>query len=224
MTAADFPEFIDKDLIAREVRVALDLQARAGNTRRVMIGIAGPPGGGKSTVTSALRRAINAEAGANLAAIVPMDGFHMPDRVLVERGIRHRKGAPDTFDARGFVDLLTRVRAGEAPLPVPTFDHGKGDPVPGGIVLTAENRVALVEGNYLFLKSGAWAEIAPLLDRRLFLAVDREECRRRLVPRHIQAGKTEDHARTHVENVDLKNHDLIYADLDSTEVIVVDND
>lgn len=221
MTAS--PEFVDRNLIARETRAALDLLARANGARRVMIGIAGPPGGGKSTVTAALRDAINAEAGANVAAVVPMDGFHLLDRILVERGVRRRKGAPDTFDARGFVDLLIRVRAGEAPLPVPTFDHGKGDPVPGGIVLTAENRVALVEGNYLFLKTGAWAEISPLLDRRLFLAVDREECRRRLVPRHIQAGKTEDHARSHVENVDLKNHDLIYADLDPATVIVVDN-
>lgn len=217
------PEFIDRSVLAREVRAALDLAAGRTSTGRVMIGIAGPPGAGKSTLTAALREAINAEAGDGTAAIVPMDGFHLRNAVLVERGIRHRKGAPDTFDARGFVEMLKRARAGEAPLPIPTFDHGKGDPVPGGVVLTAATRIALVEGNYLYLSGDDWGEIAPLLDRRLFLEVDRDECRRRLVPRHIKSGKAEDHARRHVESVDLPNHDLIRAALDRTSVIVIEN-
>jgi pantothenate kinase len=216
-------ELVPQHLLDGEVGAALELLAAAKAPQRLLIGIAGPPGGGKSTVTEALRDAINARVGGPVAAIVPMDGFHLYNDVLVERGIRDRKGAPDTFDSQAFVDLLVRVKGGEAPLPVPIFSHNQGNPVPGGIVLKAENRIALVEGNYLYLKSGAWRGVAPLLDRRLFLAVDREECRRRLVPRHIASGKTEEHARRHVETVDLKNYDLIYADLDRTENIVYDN-
>jgi pantothenate kinase len=220
---ASMADFVPRDLIDAEVAAALDLLSRTEAPRRVMLGIAGPPGGGKSTVTAALRDAIDAVAGAGTAAIVPMDGFHLHNDILDARGIRDRKGAPETFDAEGFVELLKRVRAGEAPLPVPIFAHNQDNPVPGGIVLTAANRIALVEGNYLYLKSGAWPGVPPLLDRKLFLAVDRDECRRRLVPRHIAAGKTEEHARRHVENVDLRNHDLIAADLDPASVIVHDN-
>lgn len=215
--------FVPQHVLNAEVKAALDLLAGTEAPHRVMLGIAGPPGGGKSTVTEALREAINAAAGRRVAAIVPMDGFHLHNDILDARHLRDRKGAPETFDAQGFVDLLVRVRAGEAPLPVPIFSHNQDNPVPGGIVLTAEDRIALVEGNYLYMQSGAWPGVPPLLDRSLFLAVDRDECRRRLVPRHIAAGKTEEHARRHVETVDLDNYDRIFADLDRSKVIVYDN-
>lgn len=223
VSPAPSADLVPARLLAAEVKAALDLLAATEAPRRVTLGYAGPPGGGKSTVTEALRDAINAAAGRRVAAIVPMDGFHLHNDILDARRLRDRKGAPETFDSQGFVDLLARVRAGEAPLPVPIFAHNQDNPVPGGIILNAEDRIALVEGNYLYMQSMAWPRVPPLLDRCVFLSVDRDECRRRLVPRHIAAGKTEEHARRHVETVDLDNYDRICADLDRSKVIVYDN-
>jgi pantothenate kinase len=214
---------ISSTLLGNETRICLDMAAKIEGPGRLLVGIAGPPGVGKSTVAEALRDTINQASGATMAAIVPMDGFHLLNEVLAQRGLRDRKGAPETFDTEGFAALLTRVKAGEAPLPVPIYARGLGHPIPGGIILSAENRIALVEGNYLYLKSGAWGGLSALFDRRLFLNADREECRRRLVPRHIASGKTDEHARRHVETVDLRNYDLILKDLNPAEVVIYDN-
>ena len=82
--------------------------ARAGE--RAILGLVGAPGGGKSTLAAALV----AELG-DAAVLVPMDGFHLAQTELVRLGTRDRMGAPDTFDAAGYVALLRRLRARARP-------------------------------------------------------------------------------------------------------------
>ena len=76
--------------------------------RRSILGITGPPGGGKSTLAHMVVDALGDEA-----ALVGMDGFHLTQSELVRLGRRDRMGAPDTFDAAGYAALLARLRARE---------------------------------------------------------------------------------------------------------------
>src|SRR5690606_11329337 len=74
--------------------IAAAIFKRAGKERRLVVAIAGPPGAGKSTLSAALHGLLPEGS----AEVVAMDGFHFDDAILDRRGLRARKGAPETFD------------------------------------------------------------------------------------------------------------------------------
>ena len=175
---------------------------------RVVVGITGPPGVGKSTVA---RRAVEAFGGA--AAYLPMDGFHLSNAQLDRRGRRSRKGAPDTFDVDGFVATLRRVAAAhlKADVYVPDFDRAIEEPVAAGPVVPADARLVVTEGNYLGLPDGGWEPVRSLLDRFYYLDCPPAERRRRLVERHVAGGRSPAAAAAWVDTVDEPNAVLIAA-------------
>ena len=144
---------------------------------RFMIALAGPPGAGKSTLAAALVAALGAGAKA-----VPMDGFHYDDAVLIARGARDRKGAPDTFDVHGFLHLLKRLRA-EDEVAIPLFDRNLEISRAGADIVTAADRLLVVEGNYLLLNEAPWPEAAELFDLTVWIDVPEVELDRRLMER-----------------------------------------
>jgi pantothenate kinase/acyl dehydratase len=154
---------------------------------RVIIGIAGAPGAGKSTLAAALSSALG-------APLVPMDGFHLRNAELISRGRLEQKGAPDTFDALGYVDLLTRLRAGVA-VAAPVFDRAIEEPVPDAIIIDASAPIVLTEGNYLLLDDGPWTAVRDLLDEVWFISVDEDVRLDRLTARHIAFGRSPTAAR-----------------------------
>ncbi|WP_232840144.1 MULTISPECIES: nucleoside/nucleotide kinase family protein [Nocardia] len=185
------------------------LEGVSGRDSRYIIGIAGPPGAGKSTLADALREAFGSAHGVRIAEIAPMDGYHLSNAELRVRGDLARKGEPDTFDAAGYVENLGRLRhapIGE-PVPWPTFDRRIEEPTPAGVVFTRQ-RVVITEGNYL-LCDGAWSGVRDLLDERWYLDADRDVLERRLLRRHLRGGRTADAARAKVRDSDLRNADLI---------------
>lgn len=113
--------------------------------QRVIIAVAGPAGSGKSTVAEAL-----ADALGPTAAVVPMDGFHLDNHILAARGLLPRKGAPETFDANGFVTLIQRLKAQDEVV-IPVFDRQRDIAIAGARVIDASHRILLVEGSYLLL-------------------------------------------------------------------------
>jgi len=122
---------------------------------RVVIGLAGVPGSGKSTTAKMLAKAVDVRLGAGSGSAVSMDGWHYPKKSLdafedVEEAYR-RRGSPFTFDTRALATTLRQLRAAADDVLVPTFDHAKGDPVPGGQVVPAACRFVFVEGNYVGL-------------------------------------------------------------------------
>ena len=183
------------DLVAVVDAARTDAASATGG-RRVLVGIAGAPGAGKSTVGAALVERLGPSA-----VLLPMDGFHLPQAELVRLGRRDRMGAPDTFDVDGFVATLEAVRAasdiGNSGVAVhaPGFDREIEEAVPGAITITPECSTVVVEGNYLLLDSGGWERVAPLLDVTVFVEVDHEVRVERLVARHVTFGKRPEDAR-----------------------------
>ncbi|MGC1213788.1 MAG: nucleoside/nucleotide kinase family protein [Micromonospora sp.] len=172
---------------------------------RQLLGIAGAPGAGKST----LAERIVAEVGP-LARLVPMDGFHLAQSELVRLGRDGRKGAPDTFDVNGFVSTLRRLRRLE-PTSVwaPAFRRDLEEPIAGSIEVPPEVRLVVTEGNYLLLRLDPWEEVRTLLHEAWFLDLDAELRLRRLTARHEAYGKSPEAARAWALGSDEANTTLV---------------
>ena len=181
--------------------------ARASG-RRTLIGIAGAPGAGKTTLAVRLVAGLRAEGIA--AAHVPMDGFHLADAALDRLGRRDRKGAPDTFDAAGFAALLARLAAGEA-VWAPAFEREIEQPIAASIEVSAEVRVVVSEGNYLLLDRPEWRAARRWFAETWFARVEDEVRLPRLIERHIRFGKSPAEARAWVLRSDEQNARLVAA-------------
>ncbi|MFF8726813.1 nucleoside/nucleotide kinase family protein [Streptomyces sp. NPDC015171] len=188
--------------------------------RRALLGIAGSPGAGKTTLAGHLVRALNAGAPA-WAAHVPMDGFHLADAELDRLGRRSRKGAPDTFDAAGYAALLRRLReeTGEV-VYAPGFERVLEQPLAGAVPVPPEARLVVTEGNYLLLADGPWARVRPCLDEVWFCEVAEDERVRRLVARHEEFGKERPAAVAWVLGPDQRNADLVAATRQRADLVV----
>ncbi|GGU96596.1 nucleoside/nucleotide kinase family protein [Streptomyces filipinensis] len=188
--------------------------------RRAVLGIAGSPGAGKTTLAEHLVRALNA-GGPPWAAHVPMDGFHLADAELDRLGRRDRKGAPDTFDAAGYAALLRRLR--EDPDEVvyaPGFERVLEQPIAGAIPVPPAARLVVTEGNYLLLAEGSWARVRTCLDEAWFCESDEDERIRRLVARHEEFGKDHAAAVAWVRGTDQRNADLVAATRGRADLVV----
>ncbi len=173
---------------------------------RAIVGVAGSPGAGKTTLGEQL-----VERLGGAAQLLSMDGFHLPPARLVELGRRDRMGAPDTFDVDGFVALLDMLRFSGDTVTAPGFDRETEEATPGGVVISPEKRIIVVEGNYLLHDDGGWQRVAPLLDVSLFVAIDRDIRLVRLIERHERFGKTATDARAWALGPDEANARLIEA-------------
>ncbi|AYY15586.1 nucleoside/nucleotide kinase family protein [Actinobacteria bacterium YIM 96077] len=192
------------------------LRRRSGDTARVVVGVVGVPGAGKSTFTEALDRTLG-----SVAASVPMDGYHLADVELERLGLRDRKGAPETFDAYGYVALLARIRARPAHVVyAPGFERELEQPIAGAIPIGPEPDVVITEGNYLLLDRPEWRDVRSCLDEVWFVHTDDETRMRRLVDRHVRFGKSPEFATRWVERVDAPNARMIQETRDKADVLV----
>lgn len=187
--------------------------------RRSVLGICGAPGVGKSSLAVTLVKRLRA-AGVE-ATHVPMDGFHLADVALVERGLLQSKGAIETFDAHGYVALLRRLR-GELDHDVlaPTFERELEQPLAGAITVPPATTIVVTEGNYLLDDAAPWPEARALLDEVWFVDLDDGRRRSRLVDRHVKHGKSRAEAQSWVDAVDEPNAVRVIARREAADLVV----
>jgi len=178
----------------------------ASASARTIIGIVGKPGGGKSTLSKYLLK----EMDPTLVSVVPMDGFHLSNKVLKELGRSDRKGAQDTFDVKGFTNLIERIKLDSAdPIYYPIFDRSIEESIAAQGVVYPSTRVVIVEGNYLMHDKDGWQEILPLLDQSWYAFLDEDIRISRLISRHIAFGKDPESAKAWAKGSDQVNAELI---------------
>ncbi len=178
------------------------IESRSAGQSRYLIALAGPPGAGKSTMARRLTdRLSNAD-------ILQADGYHYDNILLDQMDLRHRKGAPETFDIPGLASMLQRIRAGEEVI-TPVFDR-RLDLVRGAAGhLPSDVKHVVVEGNYLALNAGPWAQLRPLFDLIAYIDVPETELRRRLTQRWTDLGCSEREVALHVDGNDMLNVTLV---------------
>jgi pantothenate kinase len=178
-------------------------------TSTFIVGICGPPAAGKSTLAGALAEAIDAAAGARLAQLYPMDGFHLSNERLGELGRARFKGCIDTFDVEGYASMLEKLRRGMREFYCPIYSREIHEVVPNGTWIRAETRCIVSEGNYLLVPSGGWGAIAALLDLKVYLRGNEPAMRRRLEERHVSGGMSPAQAAVKIAETDMPNAELI---------------
>jgi len=196
----------DVSVLARR---ALALAPTGG---RAIVGVAGSPGSGKTTLARHVADRVNELAGAGTAVHLPMDGFHLANATLDALGRHDRKGAIDTFDGWGFAALLQRVLTETGnPVYAPAFERTVDEPVAGSIAVPPATRIVVVEGNYLLIDADPWSRIPALLAESWFVETPEDERMRRLVDRHTRHGRSVEAATAWARDVDGANAVLIEA-------------
>lgn len=158
--------------------MAKEIIDRAATARRFVVAIAGPPGAGKSTLAERLAETIGLRGDA--VEVLPMDGFHMDNAVLEQKGLLARKGAPETFDVRAFIDIMKAVRSSDGEVLVPVFDRSREIAIAAARVVSPDTRIVLVEGNYLLLDETPWTALEGMFDYSILIAPPAEVLETRL--------------------------------------------
>jgi pantothenate kinase len=193
-------------------------RARALSRRgeRTILGICGAPGAGKSTLAGAIDDALG-----DAAVLVPMDGFHFANDDLERLGRRRWKGAPDTFDAAGFVDVLRRLKRQTVDVVhAPRFDRQIEASIPDAIAIGRDVPLVITEGNYLLIDAAPWSPIRGLLDECWYIEGPEDERLRRLIARHVEFGKSPDDAHEWVHRSDEANARLIEGTRSRADLVV----
>ena len=177
---------------------------------RAVLGIAGAPASGKSTLSAALVAALG-QRHPDQVVLVGMDAFHLGHQVLVRRGQVGVKGAPHTFDALGYAALLQRIRESDETVYAPEFHREIEDSLAAVVEVGPRVRLVVTEGNYLLLEQSPWDRVRPLLDEAWFVHLDDEERQRRMVARHLRFGHSLETANAKTFGSDENNAALVNA-------------
>ncbi|XP_009589139.2 putative uridine kinase C227.14 [Nicotiana tabacum] len=200
-----------------------------------IVGLAGPPGAGKSTVASEVAKRVNKlwpqkacsfdsqVDPPEVAIVLPMDGFHLYrhqlDAMEDPKEAHARRGAPWTFDPNLLLQCLKTLKD-QGSVYCPSFDHGVGDPIEDDIFVNLQHKIVIVEGNYLLLGDGAWKEVSSMFDEKWFVDVDIEKAMQRVLKRHISTGKAPDVAKWRIDYNDRPNAELIMKSKKNADLVI----
>ena len=190
------------------VQIYNELMSVDRTNERLLVAISGAPGSGKSTLSQALSSKLNKSE--HVAAVIPMDGYHLDDSLLEDLGLLKRKGSPETFDFVGFKHLLLRVK-NEDEVVYPVFDREREISISGAGILEKNIRIVIVEGNYLLFDEEPWTCLSKLWDYSVFLDVELTVLEQRLIDRWINHGFSRAEAKQKALGNDIQNAKRVIA-------------
>ena len=203
-----------KDIV---VQIYNELLSVDRKNERILVGISGAPGAGKSTLSQALSTKLNKSE--HVAAVIPMDGYHLDDSLLEDLGLLKRKGAPETFDFAGFKHLLLRIK-NEDEVVYPVFDREREISIAGAGILKKNIRIVIVEGNYLLFDQEPWSCLSELWDYSVFLDVELTVLEQRLIDRWLDHGFSRAEAQQKALGNDIQNSKRVIASrIQATRII-----
>lgn len=192
--------------------------AAAASQPRFLVAICGAPTSGKTTLADRLVQRLNLNG--NKAVFVGMDGFHLDNCLLRQRRLLATKGAPETFDAEGFVNAISRIKSHEDDIYLPVFDRAIETARAAALVVRSSDRIIIVEGNYLLLRQPPWNRLAALFDLSIFIDVDMVELEQRSLARWRHYGYSEDEAQTKVQHNDLANARYVIENSSAADLVL----
>ena len=200
--------------------IAKHIVKHAEGRPRFIVAIAGPPGAGKTTLATRLLTFMNDHQAT--AKIVPMDGFHLDNSILNKRGLLERKGAPQTFDANGFVHLMMRLADVDEDVAIATFDRQRDISIAAADVVSSRDRILLVEGNYLLLQSQPWAQLRKIWDETVFINPGIKVLEHRLVDRWLNHGLNAEDARRRALSNDIPNAHYVLENSSPAQITIAE--
>jgi pantothenate kinase len=187
----------------------LDLIRDRGLKKRSITALCGPPAAGKSTLALKLVKLLN-EIEANSATVLPMDGFHFDNSILIPKNLLARKGSPPTFDVGGLMSILSRLKKNnESEVVVPVYDRKIQIAKAGARIIPKSLRYIIVEGNYLLLNQDPWKKLSLFFETTVSINVDIETLRQRLTFRWQDHGLNKKEIDDKVTGNDLINAELV---------------
>ncbi len=211
--------------LAREITE----EATSAPSSRFIVGLAGPPGAGKSVTAAILAHAIEIIEPRLNVRVVPLDGFHLSNRALERRtteladgsrvSLRSIKGHQRTFDVERVVEAVQQLRNGDI-VSLPVYSRVTHDPIENALRIDEQCRVVIVEGNYLYLKEGLWSELHTLFDMKVFVIACDEVLHRNLFERHIRGGRTPAEATEQILTVDAPNIETVRSTADVADIVI----
>jgi pantothenate kinase len=196
------------------------VHALAAGPQRRVLGIVGGPGAGKSTLADA----IGERTDPARVAVVGMDGWHLANSTLERLGRLDRKGAPDTFDAAGYVAFLERFRSGAGTtIWAPEYRRSVEESIGGAVEIGPGVTLLVTEGNYLLCEDPPWDRVRALLDEAWFLQPPEDVRRARLIARHEQVGRTPEEAVARADGSDAANAAVIARTAPRADVVLTDD-
>ncbi len=184
-----------------------EIAVRARSRKRFIVAVAGPPGSGKSTFASQLSDSLQREGLST--TVVPMDGFHLDNTVLQKKGLLNRKGAPETFDFRGFLGIVEALHQSSDEVFIPIFDRSRELAIAAAGSVRPEHQVVLIEGNYLLLDLLPWSRLDGCFDWTIMLMPPLHVLEERLMHRWLELGMGLTVARAKVQENDLPNGQIV---------------
>lgn len=176
---------------------------RSEGSQRFIIAVAGPPGAGKSTLSKQLVQMLKTRS--IQSCIISMDGFHLENSILKRLGLLDRKGSPTTFDVPAFIQVMKRLAAYESDVAIPKFDRKRDISIEHASIVSTQDKILIVDGNYLLLNDEQWVELQDIWDETVFINPGMDVLEKRLIDRWLSYGMDNESAKNRAFGNDIPN-------------------
>ena len=154
-----------------------------------ILGITGGVSVGKSSVANTLKKLLLSQEKGLSVEVLSTDGFLFTNQKLLELGIMHRKGFPESFDYSAIVNFLISIKTSSEKQIVPTYSHTTYDVTDNNRIIENPD-ILIVEGLNLLQSDPATVTreepaIKDFLDLCIFLNADEQDIESWYVSRFI---------------------------------------